>query len=75
MEKDEPFRIKSYTWKELAGLYSPDITVGAAVKRLTRWVEHHPLLGDELAGHGWKKADRILSPRQVEVVVRHLGEP
>lgn len=75
MEKPEIFRIKAYGWQELAVIYSPEITAAAAARRLIRWVEYHPHLKQELIRHGWKKANRVLSPMQVQIIVNYLGEP
>lgn len=75
MKETEVFRIRAYGWQELASLYSPEITAGAAVKRLRRWVRLHPELQEQLTAYGWNKADRVLTPKMVQVIVDYLGEP
>jgi len=69
------FRIRSYGFQELAQLYSPGITPDSAYRRLYRWVNHSPELYKALCRAGWKKGNRVLRPRQVRVLVEHLGEP
>ncbi|MDO4738281.1 MAG: DUF4248 domain-containing protein [Bacteroidales bacterium] len=61
--------------QELAMLYAPDLSPRAAVNRLMRWVGMHPTLTAELLKTGYQKRSRLLSARQVELIVEHLGEP
>jgi len=75
MEELNVFRIRAYAYSELASLYSPEISVQAAAKRLSRWFEQHPSLRAELEKLGWQKSDRLLTPMQVKVITSHLGEP
>lgn len=75
MHYDYDIDIVSMTKQELAQLYAPDLTPHAAVNRLTRWIAYNPKLSDALLRTGYRKTLRRLSPRQVELIVRHLGEP
>lgn len=61
--------------RDLAQLYSPELTPRSAVNRLMRWISIHPVLSDELRKAGYRKGSRVFSPRQVELIVEHLGEP
>ena len=61
--------------RELAQLYAPELTPHAAVNRLMNWIQHHPALTSALQQTGYRKTARIFSPRQVELIVEHLGEP
>lgn len=63
------------TKRELAQMYSPDLTPHSAVNRLMRWVRHHPVLRAKLEGSGYRKRARLLSARQVGLIVEYLGEP
>ena len=61
--------------RELAQLYAPELTPHAAVNRLMNWIRNHPTLTSALHQTGYRKTARIFSPRQVELIVEHLGEP
>lgn len=69
------FKIRSYGWQELALLYGEGLTPESSTKRLSKWVQVNPSLTDELEQCGWKKGKKILTPIQVQVIVRFLGEP
>lgn len=66
---------KSYGWQELAMLYCPGISADAATKHLRSWIAINPDLRRDLQQAGWKKGNRLLSPRQVEIMFYYLGEP
>ncbi len=72
---DAVFHIRTYGWKELAVLYNPDVLPDSAVRRLRQWVARNPRLSAELEETGWKAGSRLLTPLQVGIIVRHLGEP
>ena len=64
------------TRRELALLYFPDKTPIEAVRSLRRWIEGCPQLMsalDELS-MPYKKC-RILSARQVRIIMEYLGAP
>ena len=69
------FNIKPYTKKELALLYFPSTDPHVAVNRLMMWVKRCPELHNALAEQGYKKNVKWLSTREVEMIVRWLGEP
>jgi len=64
-----------YTHKELALLYFPDITPQSASSQLTRWIRRDPDLMDELIQAGYIKQQRMFTPRQLEILLDHLGYP
>lgn len=66
---------KTYGWQELAILYAPGLTPHSASKRLTHWVIINEGLFRELIRSGWKKGNRIVSPLQVGLIMKYLGEP
>lgn len=74
MEINE-FKIRTYGWQELGMLYGPDLTRQSAGRRLTAWVKKNTALIKDLKDNGWSKGAKILTPVQVEVIVRYLGEP
>lgn len=73
--KTNEFQFKSYGWQELAVLYGAELTPESAAKRLGKWVAANESLYRELEHHGWKKGKKTLTPIQVQVIVRFLGEP
>jgi hypothetical protein len=72
---DYDIDIISMSKRDLAQLYAPELTPRSAVNRLMRWISIHPVLSDELRKAGYRKTAKVLSPRQVELIVEHLGEP
>lgn len=67
--------MRTYSKKELAIAYAPELTVRAAVNRLMAWLKRNPQLMDELYQGGYRKEQRIFTIRQVNVIFRYLGEP
>ena len=72
----QQFTIRSYTKSELALLYFPTTSdPHVAVNRLMSWIHRcQPLLAALQAG-GYRKTAKWLSPREVRLIVDHLGEP
>ena len=73
--KDNDFQTRTYTKTELALLYSPHSTPSTALQCLTRWMKQCQPLMAELATMGYNKYRHILFRREVESIVKHLGEP
>jgi hypothetical protein len=73
MEKE--FVIRSYGYCELAMLYFPNSTKKSASAQLGRWIKSDDKLSDCLKSNGLKTKQRILTPRQVEILVNYLGAP
>lgn len=76
--KDGPekgFVLRSYGYGELALLYFPNSTKKNATTQLRRWIRRNDVLCSTLAQLGFTERQRILTPRQVEVVVQFVGEP
>ena len=72
---DEQFKIRSYGYGELAMLYFPNSTKGSASTQLGRWVRQNEQLKKLLTESGFKPGKRILTPKQVEIIVSVIGEP
>ncbi len=72
---EEKFRIKSYGYGELAQLYFPNISKKSASWQLTKWINENEVLTELLIKFGKKKRQKILSPIQVEQIIKILGEP
>lgn len=69
------FKIKAYTKADLAMMYNPEQCVAVALKRLSRWVQANPNLKKELEEMNYNKYRRTFTPKEVDVIVRYLGEP
>lgn len=67
--------MSSYSMKELAGLYFPTSSPRSATTQLRRWINLNNELTDALAQTGLKKGQRLLTPRQVALILEYLGEP
>ena len=71
----ETFKIRPYTKKELALQYFPDSQPRTAVNHLMAWIARCPELVDELAHTGYVTNAKSFTPRQVGLIVKHLGAP
>ena len=60
---------------ELAMAYAPELSEGAARKRLNQWLSIAPELMARLRNAGFRKGQRVLTPKQVKIIYEHLGEP
>lgn len=60
---------------ELSLLYFPDSMPAVATNRLMRWIHGCPLLMEELEAAGYHRSQKLLTFRQVSLIVRHLGDP
>ena len=74
-EHTERFRIRSYSKTELGLLYTPHCGKEHAWRIMHRWITRCQPLNEALLATGITPSTRILSPRQVELIVEHLGEP
>lgn len=68
------FVIRSYGLQELALLYFPGNTPPSASAQLKKWMKNDQLL-TKLTEAGYHSGQKLLTPRQVEIIVTHLGEP
>lgn len=68
------FVIRSYGLQELAQLYFPGNTPQSASAQLKKWMKNDQLL-TKLIEAGYRSGQKLLTPRQVEIIVTHLGEP
>jgi hypothetical protein len=72
---EKAFVLRSYGYGELALLYFTFSTKKSATTQLRRWKRRNDVLCSTLAQLGFTERQRILTPRQVEVVVMFVGEP
>lgn len=73
--QDDKFIVRAYGFGELAQLYFPNITKKSASTQLRRWIESDKFLRKELTQAGYKFCQRLLTPRQVEIILQMIGEP
>ncbi|MBQ0056853.1 MAG: DUF4248 domain-containing protein [Bacteroidales bacterium] len=70
------FEIRCYTKKELALMYFPDAaSPHTAVNHLMAWVKRCPQLWKALEAAEYKGTSKWLTPKEVRLIVEHLGEP
>ena len=74
-EEEEKWKNRSTTLRRLGRQYSPDVTPEVASRSLKQWIVGNPVLLGLLHENGWTASRRVLTPRQVEQIVRILGEP
>jgi hypothetical protein len=74
-EEEKPFPVRAYTKSELAGMYNPGLSSESARRILRQWMKLNRSLMSELKSHGYSDRIHFLTPAQVSVIVRHLGEP
>ena len=67
--------IRIYNKGELAMLYFPDRNKANASRMLLRWIHHCKGLVPELKKHGFGLPKRFYSKKEVEIIVKYLGEP
>ena len=69
------FTIRAYGRMELAHLYSPELTVIAAYRKMMIWIERCLGLQHRLYDLGYQPEHRAYTPFEVRVIVDALGEP
>ncbi|MBR1566476.1 MAG: DUF4248 domain-containing protein [Oscillospiraceae bacterium] len=60
---------------QLAALYAPCLSERGALKRLQAWIDFNPRLARALERAGFRKRQKLLTPRQVDIIYKYLGEP
>ena len=60
---------------ELAHRYLPNISMRSATNCLMQWIKGHPVLMQELQKTGLKTRQKMLTPMQVSIIIKYLGEP
>jgi hypothetical protein len=72
---EEPFKIRSYGYGELALQYFPKSTKKSASTQFGRWIRHNDNLKKQLEELGYKLRRKIFTPNQVRLIVDFFGEP
>ena len=60
---------------ELALKYNPHLSQRGAINQLWRWINYQNVLKEKLLAIGYRPGIRCFTPKQVECIVEHLGEP
>lgn len=72
---EEKFKVRAFGYGELAQLYFPQIAKPSATIQFRRWIRLNEKLQEELAASGHKRWQKLLTPKQVEIIIRFIGEP
>jgi hypothetical protein len=72
---EETFKIKAYGYGELAQMYFPKATKRSASVQLRRWIILNKKLECALVETGFRSGQKLLTPRQVGIILKELGEP
>ena len=74
-QKQGDFTIRAYGRTELAEMYLPHLSPNRAWRKLQDWIGVAQGLEQRLAQLGYRKSQRMWTPRQVRAIVEALGEP
>lgn len=66
---------RSYGFKELAVLYFPNIAPASASIRLKQWIKDDSELLEALQETNYQLSNRILTPKQKELITTSFGSP
>ena len=70
------FKIQPYGKSELALLYFPNAaTVSGALSNLNYWIRRNKALSNELKKCGMPPRSKSFTPKEVALIIEHLGEP
>lgn len=70
-----PIRIQTYSKSQLAALYLPCIQPASARRTLRSWIAKNTKLQAALAQAGYSENAILLTPAQVKLFFKFLGEP
>ncbi len=63
------------SFKQVACLYAPCSSPRSASKKLGVWIRRNKDLVDALVKAGWQPYRKVLTPKQVSIIVSFLGSP
>lgn len=73
--QEEKFKVRAFGYGELAQIYFPQITKQSATVQFRRWIRINEELQKELKDSGFKRFQKLLTPKQVEIIIKFIGEP
>lgn len=68
-------KTRAMTRSELAQAYMPNVTCKSALRTLNRWICRNRLLLKDLNETGYTHNQRILTPKQVQIIYKYLNPP
>ena len=74
-DEEGKWKNRSTTLRRLGRQYSPDVTPEVASRRLKQWIVGNPVQPFSCKSPSRTASRRVLTPKQVEQIVRVLGEP
>lgn len=72
---EKKFEYRTYIKSELAGLYYPAATSKVSLGMFNRWIRFNKKLQQELTDACYKSSRHSLTPLEVRIIVKYLGEP
>ena len=72
---NENFKIRANGLQELGIQYFPNSAPASASIQLKRWINLNKALLYEITEAGYHSGQRLLTPRQVQIITAHLGPP
>ena len=70
------FKIQQYGKSELALLYFPGaVTASGALSNLNYWIRCNKTLTKALQDCGMPPHSKFFTPKEVSLIIKHLGEP
>ena len=76
MTTNDNFEIRTYGKSELALRYFPNAeTTNGALSNLNYWIYHNRELVKALRACGMPPKSKSFTPKEVALIVTHLGEP
>ncbi len=71
----DEFKSRSYGVAELACIYLPTLNKRSASNQFRIWINKNENLKNSLIQAGLLNRQKIFTPKQVQIIVEHLGEP
>jgi len=75
MDSNDSFCYGVITKNQLAQLYFPERSIASARRKINYWIRHNQELTECLAKTGYSPRNLVLTPAQVNLIMRYLGEP
>lgn len=69
------FRTRPCSKAKLASAYIPGVSHRVAMRKFNEWLCHSPELLSKLEESGMNLQTRYLNLTQVDLIIKHLGEP
>lgn len=67
--------IRSYYKSEIAQAYNPQVSPSRALQILSQWIRKSPGLMTKLEATGYHRTQKLLTPKQAQLIFDAFGEP